>query len=32
MVIDARRDHAILIPRPVLSVAIGTPNACNASG
>ncbi len=29
MVIDARRDHAIRIPRPDLSVAIGTPNACN---
>jgi tetratricopeptide (TPR) repeat protein len=29
MVIDARRDHAIRIPRPDLSVALGTPNACN---
>ena len=29
MVIDARRDHSIRIPRPDLSVAIGTPNACN---
>jgi Flp pilus assembly protein TadD len=29
MVIDARRDHAIRIPRPDLSIAIGTPNACN---
>ena len=29
MVIDVRRDHAIRIPRPDLSVAIGTPNACN---
>ena len=29
MVIDARRDHAIRIPRPDLSVGIGTPNACN---
>ncbi len=29
MVIDARRDHAIRIPRPDLTVAIGTPNACN---
>ena len=29
MVIDARRDHAIRIPRPDLTVSIGTPNACN---
>jgi predicted CXXCH cytochrome family protein len=29
MVIDARRDHAIRIPRPDLSVKIGTPNACS---
>jgi Tfp pilus assembly protein PilF len=29
MVVDARRDHAIRIPRPDLSAAIGTPNACN---
>ena len=29
MVVDARRDHAIRIPRPDLSVALGTPNACN---
>ena len=28
MVIDARRDHSFRIPRPDLSVAIGTPNAC----
>jgi tetratricopeptide (TPR) repeat protein len=28
MVIDARRDHSIRIPRPDLSVKIGTPNAC----
>jgi predicted CXXCH cytochrome family protein len=28
MVIDARRDHAIRIPRPDLSAALGTPNAC----
>jgi predicted CXXCH cytochrome family protein len=28
MVIDARRDHAIRIPRPDLSQTIGTPNAC----
>lgn len=29
MVIDRRRDHSIRIPRPDLSVAFGTPNACN---
>ncbi|MFG0284248.1 MAG: HEAT repeat domain-containing protein [Phycisphaerales bacterium JB039] len=29
MVVDPRRDHSIRIPRPDLSVAIGTPNACN---
>ena len=29
MVLDARRDHSFRIPRPGLSVAIGTPNACN---
>lgn len=28
MVIDDRRDHAIRIPRPDLSQALGTPNAC----
>jgi tetratricopeptide (TPR) repeat protein len=28
MMIDARRDHAIRIPRPDLTVKIGTPNAC----
>ena len=28
MVIDARRDHSLRIPRPDLSVALGTPNAC----
>ena len=28
MVVDARRDHSIRIPRPDLTVAIGTPNAC----
>ncbi|WP_321345498.1 multiheme c-type cytochrome [Breoghania sp.] len=26
---DARRDHSFRIPRPDLSVKIGTPNACN---
>jgi len=30
MVVDARRDHGFKIPRPDLSVAIGTPNACTA--
>jgi Tfp pilus assembly protein PilF len=30
MVVDARRDHAIRIPRPDLSIELGTPNACNA--
>jgi len=29
MVIDPRRDHSFRIPRPDLSVALGTPNACN---
>jgi tetratricopeptide (TPR) repeat protein len=29
MVIDERRDHSFRIPRPDLSVALGTPNACN---
>ena len=29
MVIDERRDHAIRVPRPDLSLKIGTPNACN---
>ena len=28
MLIDARRDHSIRIPRPDLSPALGTPNAC----
>ncbi|MCZ6915345.1 MAG: tetratricopeptide repeat protein [Gemmatimonadetes bacterium] len=28
MVIDPRRDHGIRVPRPDLSVALGTPNAC----
>jgi tetratricopeptide (TPR) repeat protein len=28
MVIDPRRDHSMRIPRPDLSVEIGTPNAC----
>lgn len=29
MVVDARRDHSFRVPRPDLSVAIGTPNACS---
>ncbi|MGO3932231.1 tetratricopeptide repeat protein [Rhodopseudomonas pseudopalustris] len=29
MVIDVRHDHAFRIPRPDLSVTLGTPNACN---
>jgi tetratricopeptide (TPR) repeat protein len=29
MVIDARVDHAFRIPRPDLTLRIGTPNACN---
>jgi predicted CXXCH cytochrome family protein len=28
MVVDPRRDHSLRIPRPDLSVALGTPNAC----
>ncbi|MFB3092742.1 MAG: tetratricopeptide repeat protein, partial [Dehalococcoidia bacterium] len=28
MVVDPRRDHSFRIPRPDLSVTIGTPNAC----
>jgi predicted CXXCH cytochrome family protein len=30
MVVDARFDHSFRIPRPDLSVKIGTPNACNS--
>jgi tetratricopeptide (TPR) repeat protein len=29
MVVDSRRDHSFRIPRPGLSVTVGTPNACN---
>jgi tetratricopeptide (TPR) repeat protein len=29
MVIDARADHSLRVPRPDLSEALGTPNACN---
>jgi hypothetical protein len=31
MVVDARRDHSIRVPRPDLSVSLGTPNASPAS-
>jgi tetratricopeptide (TPR) repeat protein len=30
MVVDPRRDHSFRVPRPDLSVKIGSPNACNA--
>ena len=30
MMVDARRDHSFRIPRPDLSVRLGTPNACTA--
>lgn len=29
MVVDPRRDHSLRVPRPDLTVEIGTPNACN---
>ena len=29
MVVDPRRDHSLRVPRPDLSVQLGTPNACN---
>ena len=29
MVVDPRRDHSLRIPRPDLTVKMGTPNACN---
>jgi len=29
MVVDPRRDHSFRVPRPDLSLRIGTPNACN---
>ena len=29
MVVQPRRDHSIRVPRPDLSVKLGTPNACN---
>jgi predicted CXXCH cytochrome family protein len=30
MVVDTRRDHSLRIPRPDLSVVLGTPNVCNS--
>ncbi len=30
MLVDARRDHSARVPRPDLSVKLGTPNACTA--
>ena len=30
MVVDPRRDHSFRVPRPDLSVTLGTPNACTA--
>ena len=30
MVVDARHDHSLRVPRPDLSVTLGTPNACNS--
>lgn len=30
MQVDPRRDHSLRIPRPDLSVTLGTPNACNS--
>ena len=30
MVVDPRHDHSMRIPRPDLSVKLGTPNACNS--
>jgi tetratricopeptide (TPR) repeat protein len=29
MVVDPRRDHSMLIPRPKLTIDLGIPNACN---
>ena len=29
MVVDTRHDHSFRVPRPDISVALGTPNACN---
>ena len=30
MVVDARADHSLRLPRPDLTISIGTPNACNS--
>ena len=30
MVVDPRHDHSLRVPRPDLSVTLGTPNACNS--
>ena len=30
MAVDARRDHSLRVPRPDLSVKLGTPNACSS--
>ena len=30
MVVDPRRDHSLRVPRPDLSLTLGTPNACTA--
>ncbi len=30
MIVDPRRDHSLRVPRPDLSVQLGTPNACTA--
>lgn len=30
MVVDPRHDHSMRVPRPDLSMALGTPNACNS--
>jgi predicted CXXCH cytochrome family protein len=32
MVIDWRADHSLRVPRPDLSITLGVPNACTASG
>jgi Flp pilus assembly protein TadD len=29
MIVDPRHDHSLRVPRPDLSVSLGTPNACN---
>ena len=32
MIVDWRADHSLRIPRPDLTLEIGTPNACTAAG